>query len=55
MSTNGTFIKSEKIGKGKKVEVDHGVEIWLLPATRVKPDETFGFKLVLNEKVEEEK
>ena len=40
LSTNGTFIGPNKIGKGKTVQLNHLDEVWLLTASKVPIGET---------------
>jgi hypothetical protein len=44
LSTNGTYIKDNKIGKGVEVELKNNAEFWLLPPSKVKPTEALGFR-----------
>lgn len=55
LSTNGTYLNDEKIGKNVEKQIEKDAEIWLLPASKVKPTETLGFKIeILGSKKEEE-
>ena len=43
LSTNGTFISSNKIGKNNEVQLKNGDEIYLLSRTKVPESEVMGF------------
>ena len=47
LSTNGTFLADQKIGKGSTAHAQHLSEIWLLTASKVPPSETIGFRIEL--------
>lgn len=43
LSSNGTFIENDKIGKGQKKKLVSGDKIYLLHQSKVKPDEILGY------------
>ena len=43
MSSNGTFIEDEKIGKGNKRKLVSGDKIYLLHKSKVKTDDILGY------------
>lgn len=48
LSSNGTFVNGELVGKGKHVELKNGDEIMLLRASEsVKQKEEIGFIFIL--------
>jgi len=53
LSTNGTFIENDKIGKGKKKKLASGDKILLLSTSTVKFEEIIGY--LFSSRVENEK
>lgn len=43
LSSNGTFIENEKIGKGSKRKLNSGDKIYLLHQSKVKAEDTLGY------------
>ena len=52
LSTNGTFIAANKIGKNNEVQLKNGDEIYLLSRTKVPESDVMGFVFftLVNEK-----
>jgi len=49
LSTNGTYLNGEKIGKGNKKQIKNGDEIMLLKPGQVKDEDTIGFIFTVSE------
>ena len=49
LSTNGTFISNEKIGKNKSQEAKSGDKIYLLPSSAATAPNVIGFEFILGD------
>lgn len=49
LSTNGTYVNNSAVGKGNKVQLQHGDDIVLLHERKVGSDSMLGFKLTLSQ------
>jgi hypothetical protein len=48
LSSNGTFIGDQKIGKGKSKLLNDGSKIYLLPSSKIAEKDLFGYIFTLN-------